>query len=120
MLDSLFAFFIATSPLELACQSLLGRRPGFNTTVQDDIWQVGRLPEQHYVVIVPVRSQRRDPSHAKITLETLKHCSSDMFLMESHLGNYIQAGSFYRRTEAEDLSQILRCKGFDARVIYFP
>jgi hypothetical protein len=119
--DNLFAILLSAPKLALTCQNLMGQRPGFNTTIQDDIWQVGRLPDQHYVVLVPAGSQRSYPNQtsAQTMLDKLKQCSSDMFLIESRLGNYIQAGTFYRRIEAEDLSQVLRCEGFDARVVYF-
>jgi hypothetical protein len=106
------------SPPSIAtdCRRLLGSRPGFNTVVQGDIWQVGRLPQQHYVVIVPV--SRSAPANALLT--TIKTCTPDAFLIESHRGPYIQVGAFYRRAEAEDLSKVLECQHIDARVVYFP
>jgi hypothetical protein len=103
------------------CQSLLGDRPGFNTVVRGDVWQVGRLPEQHYVVIVPINARRGDrEAMAQALLATVKTCAADAFLVESYLGVYIQAGAFYRRAEAEHLSKVLECQHVDARVVYFP
>ncbi len=109
-----------TLPRE-TCQSLLVDRPGFNTVVRGDVWQVGRLPQQHYVVIVPINARRGDrEAKAAVLLAMVKTCAADAFLVESHLGIYIQAGAFYRRAEAEHLSKVLECQHADARVVYFP
>jgi cell division protein FtsN len=37
----------------------------------------------------------------------------------SKLGNYVNAGAFSQRGDAESLSKQLRDRGFDARVEYF-
>jgi peptidoglycan hydrolase-like protein with peptidoglycan-binding domain len=64
-----------------------------------------------YVVVVPIR--RAD------TLPRVRNYLPKAFAAKSRLGNYVNAGAFRDRSEAEQHSQYLRELGFDARVERF-
>ncbi|AFY33758.1 peptidoglycan-binding protein [Calothrix sp. PCC 7507] len=64
-----------------------------------------------YVVVVPIRNAD--------TLDKVRQYIPNLVVEKSGLGNYINAGAFGDRQEAENLSKKLRSYGFDARVEYF-
>ncbi|MDX2215023.1 MAG: peptidoglycan-binding domain-containing protein [Oculatellaceae cyanobacterium bins.114] len=65
-----------------------------------------------YVVVIPSNNQAE--------LFQAQQLSPDAYITRSRLGTFIRAGSFPRRSEAEDLSRSLRREGLDARVAYRP
>jgi peptidoglycan hydrolase-like protein with peptidoglycan-binding domain len=67
--------------------------------------------ENRYVVIVPIRDAN--------TLEQVRQFVPQAFAVKSKLGDYVNAGAFRDRPEAERRSSQLRDRGFDARVEYF-
>ncbi|MCP6759635.1 MAG: peptidoglycan-binding protein [Fischerella sp. CENA71] len=67
--------------------------------------------ENRYVVIVPIRDAN--------TLDQVRQFVPQAFTMRSNLGEYVNAGAFRDRSEAEKRSSQLRDRGFDARVEYF-
>ncbi|WP_180966000.1 peptidoglycan-binding domain-containing protein [Fischerella thermalis] len=67
--------------------------------------------ENRYVVIVPIRDAN--------TLEQVRQFVPQAFAVKSRLGDYVNAGAFRARPEAERRSSQLRDRGFDARVEYF-
>ncbi|OKH13380.1 peptidoglycan-binding protein [Fischerella major NIES-592] len=67
--------------------------------------------ENRYVVIVPIRDAN--------TLEQVRQFVPQAFAVKSRLGDYVNAGAFGTRPEAERRSSQLRDRGFDARVEYF-
>ncbi|KOP25793.1 peptidoglycan-binding protein [Hapalosiphon sp. MRB220] len=75
------------------------------TTVQNS------TVESRYVVIVPIRDAN--------TLDQVRQFIPQAFTMRSKLGDFVNAGAFRDRSEAEKLSSQLRDRGFDARVEYF-
>ncbi|RUT03479.1 hypothetical protein DSM106972_051180 [Dulcicalothrix desertica PCC 7102] len=70
-------------------------------------------PERNnrYVVVIPI--------FANDTLNRVRQVLPQAFAAKSGLGDYVNAGSFNERSEAERLSDQLRDRGFDARVEYF-
>ncbi|MCV3214105.1 peptidoglycan-binding protein [Plectonema radiosum NIES-515] len=88
--------------------------------VDSQTWQVlgfngspvaNRPNNNRYVVVVPI-------SHND-TLNIVRQYVPNAFLAESRLGNYVNAGAFSDRTQAEQRSRELRSRGLDARVDYF-
>lgn len=94
------------------CRAAIGTNPFENTNTlrQGEVIVVGRLPERHYLVIVPTDDAA--------VLEQVQACVPGAFITRSRLGPYIQAGIFDRRFLAENLSSLLRDEGIRARVIY--
>ncbi len=84
---------------------LTNSNPTTPTTVQNS------TVEGRYVVIVPIRDAN--------TLDQVRQFIPQAFTMRSKLGDYVNAGAFRDRSEAEKLSSQLRDRGFDARVEYF-
>ncbi|MGJ5673340.1 MAG: peptidoglycan-binding protein [Nostochopsis sp.] len=66
--------------------------------------------DNRYVVIVPIRDAN--------TLDQVRQFVPQAFTMRSKLGEYVNAGAFRDRSEAEKRSSQLRDRGFDARVEY--
>ncbi|MBF2065882.1 MAG: peptidoglycan-binding protein [Calothrix sp. C42_A2020_038] len=64
-----------------------------------------------YVVVIPI--------FANDTLNRVRQVLPQAFAAKSRLGDYVNAGSFSERSEAERLSRQLRDRGFDARVEFF-
>jgi peptidoglycan hydrolase-like protein with peptidoglycan-binding domain len=64
-----------------------------------------------YVVVVPI--QNND------TLNKVRQFVPQAVAASSRLGDYVNAGAFRDRSEAEKLSNALRDRGLDARVEYF-
>ncbi|BDA67940.1 hypothetical protein RIVM261_025530 [Rivularia sp. IAM M-261] len=64
-----------------------------------------------YVVVIPI--------FANDTLNRVRQVLPQAFAAKSGLGDYVNAGSFNERSDAERLSDQLRDRGFDARVEYF-
>lgn len=74
---------------------------------------IGQQPQKNnrYVVVIPI--------FANDTLNRVRQYLPQAFLAKSGLGDYVNAGSFSQRSDAERLSDQLRDRGFDARVEYF-
>ncbi len=70
-----------------------------------------RPNNNRYVVVVPISNND--------TLNIVRQYVPNAFPAESRLGNYVNAGSFSDRTQAEQRSRELRSRGLDARVDYF-
>ncbi|MFQ4146660.1 peptidoglycan-binding protein [Chlorogloeopsis sp. ULAP02] len=87
------------------------QRLGLSTNNPTVIQNPTPANRNRYVVIVPIR--RAD------TLPRVRHYIPKAFVAKSKLGNYVNAGTFRDRSEAEKHSQFLRELGFDARVEYF-
>ncbi|MBW4567073.1 MAG: peptidoglycan-binding protein [Tolypothrix carrinoi HA7290-LM1] len=88
--------------------------------VDSQTWQVlglngspvaNRPNSNRYVVVVPISNNN--------TLNIVRQYVPNAFPAESRLGNYVNAGAFSDRTQAEQLSRDLRSRGLDARVDYF-
>ncbi|WP_228045434.1 MULTISPECIES: peptidoglycan-binding domain-containing protein [unclassified Tolypothrix] len=67
--------------------------------------------QNRYVVVVPI--------HNADTLNKVRQYIANPVVEKSGLGDYVNAGRFGNRTEAENLSKLLRSYGLDARVEYF-
>ncbi len=67
--------------------------------------------QNRYVVVIPI--QNAD------TLNKVSQYIANPVVEKSSLGDYVNAGRFSNRTEAENLSKLLRSYGLDARVEYF-
>jgi peptidoglycan hydrolase-like protein with peptidoglycan-binding domain len=67
--------------------------------------------QNRYVVIVPIYNQD--------TLNIVRQYVRNAFPAQSRLGDYVNAGAFNDRADAEKLSKQLRDRGLDARVDYF-
>ncbi|MBD0263225.1 MAG: peptidoglycan-binding protein [Tolypothrix sp. Co-bin9] len=87
--------------------------------VDSQTWQVlglngspvaNRPNNNRYVVVVPIYNND--------TLNIVRQYVPNAFPAESRLGNYVNAGAFTDRTQAEQLSRDLRSRGLDARVDY--
>lgn len=98
---------------------------GINPTgfVNFETWQALRLGNQgnpnaenpntknRYVVVVPMRNND--------VLSRVRQYVPEAFWAESRRGVYINAGQFRDRSDAEQVSKLLRSRGLDARVEYF-
>lgn len=87
--------------------------------VDSQTWQVlglngspvaNRPNNNRYVVVVPISNND--------TLNIVRQYVPNAFPAESRLGNYVNAGSFSDRIQAEERSRELRSRGLDARVDY--
>ncbi|OUL20310.1 peptidoglycan-binding protein [Nostoc sp. T09] len=67
--------------------------------------------KNRYIVVVPI--------HNADTLNKVRQYIANPVVEKSSLGDYVNAGRFGNRTEAENLSKLLRSYGLDARVEYF-
>lgn len=72
---------------------------------------IGNNPENRYVVVVPITD--RD------TLNRVRKFIPTAFSAQSRLGDYVNAGTYRERADAENISRKLRNQGLDARVEYF-
>jgi hypothetical protein len=70
--------------------------------------------ELRYITAVPVNS-----SNAGYVLQLVQQHFPFAEYTESRRGNYIKAGAYNNRADAEAWSYFLRARGLDARVIYF-
>ncbi len=70
-----------------------------------------RANTNRYVVVVPI--------HNADTLNKVRQYIPNPVVVKSGRGDYINAGAFGDRAQAENLSKKLRSYGFDARVEYF-
>jgi peptidoglycan hydrolase-like protein with peptidoglycan-binding domain len=69
------------------------------------------VAENRYIVVVPVS--------ANDTLNRVRQLLPQAFSASSRRGDYVNAGAFVERSDAQRLSDQLRDRGFDARVEYF-
>lgn len=83
-----------------------------NTGTTDGALVIGRFSGRPYVTAVPGTD--------RTTLDQIKVCIQDAFVTRTALGEYIQAGAFDNRQDAETVAQFLRSRGHDARVLYLP
>lgn len=67
--------------------------------------------QKGYVVVIPI--------HNADTLNKVRQYIANPVVEKSGLGDYVNAGRFRNRAEAENLSKQLRSYGLDARVDYF-
>lgn len=67
--------------------------------------------QKGYVVVIPI--------HNADTLNKVRQYIANPVVEKSGLGDYVNAGRFTNRAEAENLSKQLRSYGLDARVDYF-
>ncbi|MBD2195596.1 MULTISPECIES: peptidoglycan-binding domain-containing protein [Calothrix] len=67
--------------------------------------------QKGYVVVIPI--------HNADTLNKVRQYIANPVVEKSGLGDYVNAGRFSNRAEAENLSKQLRSYGLDARVDYF-
>ncbi|BAY61577.1 peptidoglycan-binding domain 1 [Calothrix brevissima NIES-22] len=67
--------------------------------------------QKGYVVVIPI--------HNADTLNKIRQYIANPVVEKSGLGDYVNAGRFSNRAEAENLSKQLRSYGLDARVDYF-
>ncbi|MDZ8056506.1 MAG: peptidoglycan-binding protein [Aulosira sp. ZfuVER01] len=67
--------------------------------------------QNRYVVVVPI--------HNADTLNKVRQYIANPVVEKSSLGDYVNAGRFGNRAEAENLTKLLRSYGLDARVEYF-
>lgn len=89
-------------------------------TVDSQTWQAlginstpvsNQVDNNRYVVVVPMNNND--------TLYQVRQYVPNAYPAESRLGNYVNAGTFSDRAQAERVSQMLRSNGLDARVQYF-
>jgi peptidoglycan hydrolase-like protein with peptidoglycan-binding domain len=85
-------------------QALRLDNPGNST-----VWNPQR--EDRYVVVVPMRDND--------TLYKVRQFAPQAVPAESRLGEYVNAGQFRDRDDAQKLTEWLRSRGLDARVEYF-
>ncbi len=85
---------------------------GYNTAQEGSVIVLGRPATHRYVVIVP--AARQDAG----TLAAVRLCVPDAFWTSAQMGVYVNAGAFERRIDAENLAELLRLRGLDARVAY--
>jgi hypothetical protein len=107
---TLGSFLLTPDRLEAACPLPSPDRNQFNTSYPGKVILIGRLPQQHYVVIVP---------GTQATLQQVRNYVDDAFLITSRLGNYVQAGAFFDWEQAKCLSDHLRSRRIDAQIVYF-
>lgn len=114
--DGFFSEYTRSSVI--AFQQYSGINP--SGVVDTQTWQVLRLNGSpvanrpninRYVVVVPISNND--------TLIRVRQYVADAFLSESRLGNYVNAGAFSDRNQADQRSRELRSRGLDARVDYF-
>ncbi len=84
----------------------------YNTAQEGSVIVLGRPANHRYVVIVPAARQEA------ATLAAVRRCVPDAFRTSAKMGAYVNAGAFERRSDAEDLAELLRLRGLDARVVY--
>jgi cell division protein FtsN len=75
---------------------------------------IGDSGELRYIAAVPVNS-----ANAGYTLQLVRQHYPYAEYTETRRGNYISAGAYNNRSDAEAWSYFLRARGLDARVIYF-
>jgi hypothetical protein len=103
------AWLIAATPSDAACE-FFSSPQRYNTQTNGDVIVIGAQLDRPYHVIVTGDNET--------TLAGIRSCILDAFISQSHLGPYIQVGSFDRRSDAETIKRILRQEGYRARVIY--
>ncbi len=103
------AWFITVTPSQAACE-FFSSPQRYNTQTEGDVIVIGAQANRRYRVIVA--------GNDETTLAGIRSCILDAFISQSHLGSYIQVGSFDRRSDAETIERILRQEGYRARVTY--
>lgn len=83
----------------------------YNTAQEGSVIVLGRPATHRYVVIVPA-------AQGSATLAAVRRCVPDAFRTSAKMGSYVNAGAFERRIDAENLAELLRLRGLDARVVY--
>lgn len=83
----------------------------FPEVEEDGVTIIGHLPNLNYVVVVP--GQRES------LLIDIRRYVPDAFMTTSRLGDYVHAGAFDTRRDAEVLSRKLRACKIRSRVVYF-
>lgn len=72
------------------------------------------ISQGRYVTAVPIRG-----ASANFTLQQVRQHFPFAVVTETRRGNYVNAGAYSSRAEAEAWSYFLRARGLDARVLYF-
>ncbi len=103
------AWLIAAAPSLATCE-FLSSPQRYNTQTRGDVIVIGAQRDRHYHVIVT--------SDDEVIVAGIQSCILDAFVSQSHLGPYVQVGSFDRRRDADAIERILRKEGYPARVTY--
>ncbi|MGM3307475.1 hypothetical protein ACSQ6I_16145 [Anabaena sp. WFMT] len=101
-----------TQPPSCIAKSLPEVSNSLNSFRKREVIVIGKIPEHPYVVIVPGNSYK--------LLNSVRSYVADAFIAQHKLGAYIYAGGSSYREKAECLSHLLKSRGLDARVVYFP
>jgi len=102
-------WLLSVSPGFAACE-LFSDPQQFNTSTSDDVIVIGHQQNRRYHLVLP----RADEA----SVREIQACVLDAFLTRSRAGEYLQIGSFDRRSEAETIRRILRRSGYRPRVVY--
>ncbi|MEX0269883.1 hypothetical protein AB3R30_12120 [Leptolyngbyaceae cyanobacterium UHCC 1019] len=105
-------WLVATIPSEENAQPCLLFSDRIQPNTQGNVIIVGRTKQNPHIVVVPATSST--------TLDAVRQCVPAAFLTNSRRGNYIHAGAFADYNRAASVSAMLRSRGLDARVVYFP
>ncbi|KPQ35363.1 MAG: Sporulation related domain [Phormidesmis priestleyi Ana] len=105
--DSMSTDSISTEPI--SCE-FFSEPQRYNTQTSNEAIVIGPQPNQHYRVIVNTTDSA--------TLTAIRACVLDAFATRSHLGEYIQVGSFSQRSDAETIARLLKRAGYPARTLY--
>ena len=87
---------------------------------------LGRLPQHHYVVIIPVSTLMPTPQELVLTtpqfllLQKIRTIVPQAFISRHALGHYIYVGGFDRLGLAQQQLRQIRPTIPSARVVYFP
>jgi hypothetical protein len=94
--------------------------------VPTEIIVLGRLPQHHYVVIIPVSPLTLTPKESIKTtpqfllLQRIRTILPQAFLSRHSLGHYIYVGGFDRFGLAQEQLKQIQPNIPNARVVYFP
>ncbi|MEL6855555.1 MAG: hypothetical protein AAFO83_10675 [Cyanobacteria bacterium J06607_13] len=102
-------WLLSASPGLAACE-LFSEPQRFNTSTSEDVIVIGHQQSRRYHLVLP----RADEA----AVSAIQACILDAFLTRSRSGEYLQIGSFERRSEAETIRRILRRSGYRPRVVY--
>jgi hypothetical protein len=94
---------------------------GCSETVTE-IQLLGRSPEHHYVVIIPVApiTQPFTASAQLKQLQAIRTIAPRAFLSGHPLGDYIYVGGFDRYHRAKEEAQRVRLYSGNVHIVYFP
>ena len=96
------------------------------TIVPTETLVLGRLPQHHYVVIIPVSILTPTPQESIVTapqfllLQKIRTIAPQAFISRHALGHYIYVGGFDRLGLAQQQLRQIQPTIPNARVVYFP